>query len=335
MNWFKEFIQTKDGQREAIAPYIISASRSTDIPAFYAEWFVNRLKAGYVKWINPFNQTPQYVSLNKAQIIVFWSKNPKPLMQYLHEIDNRHISYYFQFTINDYENERFEPKVPPLKDRIQTFKDLSAMIGKERVIWRFDPLILTEYLDIETLLHKIEYVGEQLHPFTQKLVTSFADISIYSKVQRNLKSANINYKEFQPSDIEQIASGIEHLNRQWGLQVSTCAEKIDLSHFGIRHSKCIDDSLIIKMNPGDKELLSFLGYIPENQLDIFSQGNQKNRTLKDKGQRYECGCIISKDIGQYNTCAHLCIYCYANYSPKSVAQNRKKVSPDSETIVAN
>lgn len=334
MNWFKEVIQTKEGQREAIAPYIISASRSTDIPAFYAEWFINRLKAGYVKWINPFNQTPQYVSLSKAKVIVFWSKNPKPLMQYLHEIDNRHISYYFQFTINDYEDEGFEPKVPSLKDRIQTFKDLSTMIGKERVIWRFDPLILTERLDIEALLHKIEYVGEQLHPFTQKLVTSFADISIYGKVQRNLKTANIAYKEFQLKEMEQAATGITEINKKWGLQISTCGEKFDLSPFGITHNKCIDDDLIVKMNSEDTELLSFLGYLPETQMDIFSGKKPNERTsLKDKGQRVECGCIISKDIGQYNTCEHLCTYCYANYSPQVVKKNRQKVSSESESII--
>lgn len=335
MKWLKEIIHTKDGEKEAIAPFIISASRSTDIPAFYADWFIKRLSVGYVKWINPFNQSPQYVSLNKAKVIVFWSKNPEPLINYLPELDRRNITYYFQFTVNNYEDEGYEPNVPSLNERIQTFKRLSSMIGKERVIWRFDPLLLTEKINVETLLLKIKGIGEQLYPFTTQLVTSFADISIYNKVQRNLKAANINYKEFQPSDIEEIASGIERFNKQWGLQVSTCAEKIDLSRFGIRHNKCIDDNLIIKMNPDDKELLSFLGYMPENQLDIFSPGGKINGSLKDKGQRYECGCIISKDIGQYNTCAHLCIYCYANYSPKSVAQNREKVSSDSETIIAD
>ena len=140
-------IKTDMGQFvEAIEPIIVSASRSTDIPAFYAKWFINRLCKGYCVWYNPFNQKPMYVSFAKTKVVVFWTKNPAPIIPYLPELDRRGIHYYFQMTLNDYENENLEPNVPTLEKRIDTFKRLSDLIGKEQVIWRFDPLIVTKDL---------------------------------------------------------------------------------------------------------------------------------------------------------------------------------------------
>ena len=140
---------------EAVAPIIISASRSTDIPAFYAKWFLNRLEKGYCVWYNPFNRQKMYISFKRCKVVVFWTKNPKPIIPYLSELDKRGIHYYFQITLNDYEREGFEPNVPPLKERIETFKQLSKLIGKEKVIWRFDPLILTSELTSRKLLNRI------------------------------------------------------------------------------------------------------------------------------------------------------------------------------------
>ena len=125
---------------EATAPVIISASRPTDIPAFYTKWFFNRLAKGYCAWYNPFNQQKMYVSFSKCKVIVFWTKNPKPIIPYLHILDEMGIHYYFQVTLNDYTKEGFEPNVPSVEKRIETFKNLSDTIGKEKVIWRFDPL---------------------------------------------------------------------------------------------------------------------------------------------------------------------------------------------------
>ena len=140
----KVSIRTDSGEIvEATAPVIISASRSTDIPAFYAKWFFNRLAKGYCAWYNPFNQQKMYISFQNCKVVVFWTKNPKPILPYLHELDERGIHYYFQVTLNDYVKEGFEPNVSSVDDRVETFKKLSEMIGKERVIWRFDPLIIT------------------------------------------------------------------------------------------------------------------------------------------------------------------------------------------------
>jgi DNA repair photolyase len=333
--WEKVKIKTDGGEETvAIAPLIISASRSTDIPAFYPDWFMNRLEKGYSKWINPFNRKPQYVSFRNAKVIVFWSKNPQPLLEYLPEIDKRGISYYFQFTVNDYKEDGFEPNVPPFADRIETFKELSSKIGKEKVVWRFDPLLLTDTLDTKSLLSKIANVGNSLHSYTKKLVISFADISTYSKVQRNLKAAGIKWREFQTEEIEMVAAGIKELNKGWGLEVATCAEKVDLKHFSIVHNRCIDDKLIMRIRESDQELMSFLGYEPERQQKL-PFGQKTENPLKDKGQRKECGCIVSKDIGQYNTCKHLCVYCYANYSRATVERNRLGIDTNSEAILPN
>ena len=147
---------------EASAPVIISASCSTDIPAFYAKWFINRLRAGYCVWYNPFNPKPTYVSFANCKVVVFWTKNPRPLLPLLHELDERGIHYYFQFTLNDYEEEGFEPNVPSVEQRVQTFRQLSEMVGKERVVWRFDPLIVTPQLSPRDLLIKVWNLGNKL-----------------------------------------------------------------------------------------------------------------------------------------------------------------------------
>ena len=173
-------------QVEATAPVIISASRSTDIPAFYAKWFFNRLAKGYCAWYNPFNQQKMYISFKNCKVIVFWTKNPKPILPYLHILDEMRIHYYFQVTLNDYVNERFEPNVASVEERVETFRQLSQMIGKERVIWRFDPLIITLSISPRELLKRIWNVGNKLKGYTDKLVFSFIDVKAYRKVQNNL-----------------------------------------------------------------------------------------------------------------------------------------------------
>ena len=151
--WDKISIRTASGlECVAIAPVIISASRSTDIPGCYSKWFIDRLNQGDVVWVNPFNRRSQHVSFEKTRVIVFWTKNPDPIVRYLNEIDQKDIHYYFQYTLNDYENEGFEPNVPLIEKRIDTFYRLSEKLGKERVIWRFDPLILTHTLGVDELL---------------------------------------------------------------------------------------------------------------------------------------------------------------------------------------
>jgi len=322
---------------EAQAPVIISASRSTDIPAFYADWFIHRLKKGYLQWKNPFNNVPLYVSFKKARLIVFWSKNPKPMLQHIDWLNDNYPNYYFQYTLNDYDK-TIEQKVPDIKQRIETFIQLSEKIGKDKVIWRFDPLILTDKIGVDELLLKVENIGNQLKNHTRKFVFSFADIKIYSKVQNNLRKAQIPFNEFNERTMNEFATGLQTLNKNWQFDIGTCAESIDLQKYGIVHNKCIDDDLIKRLFYKDAELMNFIGYkviAPDLLNTAYRLEKKYNGSLKDGGQRELCGCIFSKDIGQYNTCPHLCEYCYANASKQVALENYKthRNSPLSEFII--
>ena len=291
------------------SPLIISASRATDIPAFHVQWLRERLEAGYVERINPFNQKPSIVSFSEARVFVFWTKNPKPMFPLLDELDARGLRYYFQFTLNEYELEGYEPGVPKLEERVETFMSLSNRLGKDSVIWRFDPLLLTDKVSVDDLLKKVERVGNLIHPYTSRFVFSFADIVRYKKVHKHLSQAGIQAREFTIPEMQAFAAGVQQLNQRWGLSVSTCAEAIDMDVYGIEHGRCIDDRLLIKLFPQDAKLMAYLGY--EQGLGGEWVPIAKKRKLKDPGQRKACDCIVSKDIGRYNTCLHGCIYCYA------------------------
>lgn len=337
MAWNKIKILRDNGTWvDAQAPVIVSASRSTDIPAFYADWFFNRIEKGYCAWTNPFNGVQSYVSFANMRFVVFWSKNPRPLIPLLHKLDDRGIGYYIQYTLNDYVKEKLERGVPSLEERIDTFKRLVNQIGFGKVIWRFDPLLLTDQITTDDLLRKVENIGNQLKGYTEKLVFSFADISSYKKVKANLETNRVNYIEFDETSMNLIAQGLSLLNSNWNYQLATCAEKVDLEKYGIEHNRCIDDRLMVKYFSHDHKLMEFLGvkiipadiFNPEPQV-VFGKNN------KDKGQRLFCGCIMSKDIGQYNTCPHLCEYCYANSSKALAVKNHKlhMENPNSENIL--
>lgn len=345
----KVSITTDHGERvEAQTPIIISASRSTDIPAFYAKWFINRLKAGYCIWYNPFNQQPMYVSFKNTKVIVFWTKNPGPLIPYLNELDQRGIHYYFQYTLNDYEKEEFEPNIPTLTDRIETFRQLSDLIGRDKVIWRFDPLILTNEITPKTLLTRIWRIGNDLKGYTNKLVFSFVDVTAYRKVQNNLiketktfTKENLYIAEPNQEQIHEIAEGLAKIREAWikdgwNISMATCAEEIDLDRYGIEHNRCIDGELMKQLFSDDNDLIYYLNYGRLAEKTLFGEDlkvSLKPIQMKDKGQRKVCGCMISKDIGMYNTCSHFCVYCYANTSRKVVRANKDNLNDTSESLI--
>lgn len=327
------------------APLIVSASRSTDIPAFYAHWFFYRLQKGYSAWTNPFNGVKYYVSYDNTRFIVFWSKNPRPLLPYLHILKERNIKCYIQYTLNDYEQEKLE-KVPTLANRIDTFKRLVDQLGEGTVIWRFDPLILTEDIDIDKLLLKIENIGNQLKGYTEKLVFSYADILTYRKVKANLEKSNIHYLYWTEPQMLELAERLSALNKEWGYKLATCGEKINLGQFGIEKNHCIDYDLLVRLAHDDDELMKFIGAtIKKRKKNLFGEEDplpasaielSGNRyVIKDSGQREFCGCMKSKDIGEYNTCPHLCEYCYANTNKSTALANyqKHKNNPNNESIV--
>ena len=249
--WNKENLPKENGEIVPMqVPMIISASRSTDIPAFYADWFFHRLKVGYSAWTNPFNGVKGYVSYRDTRFIIFWSKNPRPLLPHLDYLKERNIGCYIQYTLNNYEKEGLERGVRPLAERIETFKLLVDKLGVGRVIWRFDPMILTNDISVDNLLDKVENIGNHLKGYTNKLVFSYADIIGYRKVKANLEKSNISYHEWTENQMDEFACKLSNMNRElgWNLQLATCGEKIDLKKYGIFHNRCIDGDLIVRLN---------------------------------------------------------------------------------------
>ena len=357
--WKKIKIKLDNGQiADAQAPEIISASRSTDIPAFYADWFFYRLDKGYSAWTNPFNGKKSYVSYRNTRFIVFWSKNPEKLIPHLVKLERHEpkINCYIQYTLNDYVKEGLEKGVPSVEKRIGTFKRLVEILGKGHVIWRFDPLILTDKISIDDLLSKIEFIGDQLKGFTEKLVFSFADIESYKKVKINLIRNDIRYIEWTQDQMQEFAKRLSALNKlkSWNYELATCGEEPDYKKYDIQPNHCVDDNLMIRFAWRDSILMKFLGVEIKTKntcLSLFDEPQVipidaimlddgihyaiKRKNNSDKGQRRLCGCMISKDIGQYNTCPHQCEYCYANTNKQIAVQNYQTavlVGLKSETI---
>lgn len=286
---------------------ILSVSRRTDIPAFYSEWFFNRLKEGFVYVRNPMNihQVSKIVlSPELIDCIVFWSKNPRPMLARLDEL--KEYMYYFQFTINAYDK-AFEAGVPKKDSIIGTFKELSGRIGKKRVIWRYDPILLTERMDKAYHYRYFEEIAKRLCGYTETCVISFVDL--YKKTQQNLKDTSAREPTFK--EMLEMAAQLFMIAQRYGMSIQTCAEEIALESVGVKHGKCIDNALI------------------EDLLGV------KLVVSKDPNQRKECGCVQSIDIGEYNTCAHGCKYCYANFKDGIVARNRAAHDPKSPLLVGN
>lgn len=293
------------------SPLVISASRATDIPAFHGEWFMARLRAGFCRRRNPFNSRQEsLISFARTRVFVFWSKHPSPFLPHLAEIAATGRQFYFQYTLNAYEAEGLEPGLPSLCRRLETFKRLADTIGPQRVIWRCDPLIVGGGLSTDTLLERIDRLGRELSPYTEKLVFSFVDM--YRKTAAALQRLDPAYRAPTADEMRELARGIATLNAGWPhrLELATCAEGIDLSALGIHKNKCIDDVLIRRLCPQDTLVQAELA--PRRQLSLLPGMETAASASKDTGQRTACGCIPSKDIGAYDSCPHFCVYCYAN-----------------------
>jgi hypothetical protein len=284
---------------------IISASRRTDIPTYYSEWFYHRIKEGYVLVRNPMNiHQIGKISLSPDVVdgIVFWSKNPAPMLDRLDELQD--YTYYFQFTLNPYGKD-VEPNVPSKNDVvIPVFQKLSRRIGKEKVIWRYDPILLNKKYTIKYHLKYFDLLASKLADYTEKCTVSFLDY--YKKTEKNTQPLNIVKPTFEQK--VELMQRFSEIAKKYGLSIDTCAEDIDLDKFGIHHARCID-----------KERLERLGGY---RLDIE----------KDKNQRAECGCVASIDIGAYNTCKNGCLYCYANDSSEVVGKNWLQHDPTSPLL---
>jgi DNA repair photolyase len=283
---------------------IISASRRTDIPAFYFDWFLNRIREGYVLVRNPMN--PRQVSrirLDPGVVdgIVFWSKNPAPMLGKLSQLSS--YAFYLQFTLNAYGKE-IEPFLPPLKDRISTFQRLGQELGKKRMVWRYDPILLSPDYTWEFHIRQFERLARELSPYTEKCVISFIDV--YNHRKKKMEARGI--RECTADQMRELGEKIGETGQKYGLTVETCAEAVSLEEFGIGRGQCVDKRLL------------------EDLLGCALQ------VEKDDNQRKECGCISSIDIGTYHTCTNGCLYCYANRSLEEAVQKQKNWDPMSPIL---
>ena len=265
---------------------IISASRRSDIPAFYGEWMLNRLRAGEVLVRNPIQSkqvsrillTPQTVDA-----LVFWTKNPENFLPSLPEIDALGYSYYFLFTLTPYDA-TLEPGVPEKGRIVEVFRRLSRLIGPERVVWRYDPVVLTDRYTPAWHVEEFGRLSGELSGYTERCIISFLDD--YRKIRGRM--CNTGYILPDKAMMGELAGAFADEAGKRGITLFTCSQDVDLSCHGILHSRCIDADLVEHIS-----------------------GRQPLRVKKACSQRHACGCVESRDIGSYNSCAHGCLYCYA------------------------
>jgi DNA repair photolyase len=280
---------------------IISASRRTDIPAFYSDWLFNRLRAGEVLVRNPFNfHQVSRIALTRQTVdcIVFWTKNPAPMLPRLKELDRLGYQYYFQFTITAYDA-LLEQNVPKKSALIATFRELATRIGPERVLWRFDPIVLTSAFAMEYHLRCFARLARQLHGYTHRCSISF--LSLYEKCKRHLK----DFELLTITEAEKInfVTQLAAIAKEFKIELCACCDPVLSEHGRIKAAKCIDDQLLARLV------------------------GQPVQVKKDTNQRQGCGCAASLDIGAYDTCFHGCRYCYANTSSQAVARNNTAHDP--------
>ncbi len=290
-----------------ISEMIISATRRTDIPSHYGEWFINRLKDGYVLIQNPYNAnrySKAFLTRDAVDIIVFWTKNPIPFMEYLPILEEMGYPYYFQFTLTPYSKET-EKGLPPKEDLLDAFIKLSERIGKKRVVWRYDPIIISSAYTLDYHRERFSHMAKKLENHTERCVISFVDS--YKNVSSRM-GHDFDCKMTR-ANIFAVASIISDIAKEHNIELFTCAEQINLDRFGIEHGACIDKDLIEQ--------------ILDRNIDV----------KKDKNQREECNCVDSIDIGTYNCCANGCGYCYALTSEKAALQNIARHNPKSEVLI--
>jgi DNA repair photolyase len=291
-------------------PLIISASRRTDIPAFYSEWFMQRIRAGSAKVHHPFTRQEISVSLKPEDVaaVVFWTKNFEPMLKHLDELEERGFNCLVHYTITGL-GKNFEPNVPEPERSVETLKKLSERIGPERVLWRFDPIILTEKIGEAETISRFEKLSAQLAGHTRRVYFSF--VELYARVLRRIKIYESESKDrvLEPEleTKQRISQTLAELARAKGMSIYACCQP-DLVGFGIEQASCMDARLIAKLAG-------------------------KNFELKPSPTRKGCGCYYSLDIGAYDSCPHLCWYCYANSHPALVKKRRASHRPESEFLV--
>lgn len=282
---------------------ILHTGMRTDIPAFYPEWLANRIKEGYVLVRNPYNplQVTRYqITPEVVDVMAFCTKNPAPFMPYMDLLNG--FGQYWHVTITPY-GKNIEPKVPAKEVVMQDFIRLSKLVGVQSIAWRYDPIFLSDAYTLERHIHDFEEMAKTLEGYTTVCIISFIDL--YKKVVRNFPEVKAVEKE----DRLVIGKEFVRIGNKCGITIKICAEGNELAPFGVDCSGCMT--------------------VPVYEKAIGCSLN----VPKMKGARSECGCLLNGDIGAYNTCGHLCRYCYANYDAKTVMDNMKNHNPNSPLLI--
>ncbi|MCU0589206.1 MAG: DUF1848 domain-containing protein [Syntrophobacteraceae bacterium] len=293
---------------------IISASRRTDIPAFYSQWFMNRIRAGYCLVVNPFNAgqvTRVSLDPRDVDVIVFWTRHPRPMFPHLPELDRLGYRYTFQYSLLGYPR-IIDPSAPPLMTALSTFRELSRRIGPERITWRYDPVFLSSLTDPSYHGSRFTRIAEALSGLTRLSVISMMER--YRKVEKGLKrleTLGLRPLDLAEAELDNLLEDFAGAARRNGMRIRACASGRDFSALGIEPGRCID-----------AEALS-------------STFGAQLAPSKDPSQRRTCGCTVSRDIGAYDTCVFGCVYCYATSSLERARDFRRRHDPDAESLKAH
>lgn len=285
---------------------IINTGGRSDTVQYYSQWLLRRFAEGYVLARNPLfpNKINRYeLTADKVDCVVFCSKNYQPILARLHEITERFHTY-FHYTITAYGKD-VEPGVPSIEESIKTLIALSKQVGRQRVAWRYDPVLLTEKYTIAYHLEIFDFMAKRLAPYIDRCIFSF--VEMYKKLETNMPELIALSEE----DKEVLAQGLGAIADRYGIFIQTCGTNGDFSRYGIHASGCMT-------------------------LDILGKANEiAFKSLKHKGLRQGCHCIESRDIGAYDTCLNGCKYCYANKNPQKAFENYKHHDPDSPLLLGH
>lgn len=284
---------------------IIQTGMRTDIPAFYSKWFLNRLTEGYVLVRNPYNPnnvTRFLLNPEVVDLIAFCTKNPKPMLDKMSYLKD--YGQYWFVTITPYEKE-IEPKVPPKEIVMESFKILSDIVGVNSVGWRYDPIYINQKYTVERHISDFEHMAKTLSGYTKTCIISF--INIYKKVERNFPEN----RAVSQSERFQIGKAFADIGKKYGITIKACAEGTELARFGIDCGGCMT-------------------------IDTYEAAlNSRISIPKRKSQRAECACFFGNDIGVYDSCGHMCRYCYANSNWDSVRKNMSLHDPNSPFLIGH
>ena len=285
---------------------IINTGGRTDTVQYYSDWLLRRFAEGYVLSRNPLfpDKVTRYeLTPDKVDCVIFCSKNYKPILPRLREITDRFPAYFY-YTITAYGKD-VEPGVPSIEESIETLKELSALVGKERVAWRYDPVLLTREYTIRRHLDTFPWMARELAPYIDRCIFSF--VEMYKKLETNMPEI-IPMSE---TEREALARGLGAAAAKLGMVIQTCGTNGDYTRYGIQASGCITLSILGKAN------------------------HMEFRNLKHKGMREGCHCMESRDIGAYDTCLNGCKYCYANKNPRKAFENYEYHDPASPLLLGH